>query len=58
MDNLRLKFDFNNMMNDFMGENGISEKEIENLMPKIKKAHEAMIEKRKHGKMDWRDLPV
>ena len=36
MDNLRLKFDFNNMMSDFMGENGISEKEIENLMPKIK----------------------
>lgn len=57
MDNLRLKFDFNNMMSDFMGENGISEKEIENLMPKIKKANEAMIEKRKHGKMDWRDLP-
>lgn len=57
MENLRLKFDFNNMMSDFMGEKGISEEEIEKLMPKIKKAHEAMIEKRKYGKMDWRDLP-
>lgn len=53
----KLKFDFNNMMADFIGEKGISEADIAALDEKIKKAEKSMDEKRKNGKMDWRDLP-
>ncbi len=54
---MRLKMDFNNMMTEYVGDNGISEKEIEALQEKIEKAKKAMITKRAEGKMDWRDLP-
>ncbi len=57
MENMKLKFDFNNMMTEYVGEKGISESEIAALSEKIKKAEEAMITKRANGKMDWRDLP-
>ncbi|MCI1958730.1 MAG: glucose-6-phosphate isomerase [Clostridia bacterium] len=53
----KIKFDFNNMMSEFVGENGISEADIAALSGKIEKAEKAMDEKRKCGKMDWRDLP-
>ena len=54
---MKLKFDFNNMMTKYVGEKGISEEEISTLAEKIEKAEKAMEEKRKIGKMDWRDLP-
>lgn len=54
---LKIKFDFNNMMFDMIGEKGISEKEIEDLLPQIEKAKKAMVTKRAEGKMDFRDLP-
>lgn len=57
MENMKLKFDFNNMMTKYVGEKGISEEEISALAEKIEKAEKAMEEKRKSGKMDWRDLP-
>ena len=57
MENMKLKFDFNNMMTEYVGEKGISESKIAALSEKIKKAEEAMITKRANGKMDWRDLP-
>ncbi len=57
MENMKLKFDFNNMMTKYVGEKGISEEEISALAEKIEKAEKAMEEKRKTGKMDWRDLP-
>ena len=57
MENLRLRFDFNNMMSDFIGDRGIKESDIEKLMPRIESAHRAMAEKRLSGGMDWRDLP-
>jgi len=57
MESMRLKFDFNNMMSDFIGDKGISTEEINALSQKIADAHEKMIEKRAGGKMDWRDLP-
>ena len=57
MENMKLKFDFNNMMTKYVGERGISEEEISALSEKIEKAEKAMEEKRKSGKMDWRDLP-
>lgn len=57
MGNMGIKFDFNNMMSDFIGEKGIKEDDIQELKVKIESAHKAMIEKRNSGKMDWRDLP-
>ena len=57
MENMKLKFDFNNMMTKYVGEKGISEEEISALAEKIEQAEKAMEEKRKIGKMDWRDLP-
>ncbi len=56
-DKMKLKFDFNNMMFDMVGDKGVSEKEINDLIPQIEKAKKQMIEKRASGKMDFRDLP-
>ena len=49
MENMKLKFDFNNMMTKYVGERGISEEEISALSEKIEKAEKAMEEKRKSG---------
>ncbi len=57
LENMKIKFDFNNMMFETIGDKGISEKEISDIEPLIEKAKKAMIEKRKNGKMDFRDLP-
>jgi glucose-6-phosphate isomerase len=54
---MKLKMEFNNMMTDFVGLNGISKEEISVLAKKCENANEAMAAKRKSGKMDWRDLP-
>jgi len=54
---MKIKFDFNNMMSDYVGKNGIEISDIDALKEKIEKAEAAMVEKRSNGKMDWRDLP-
>ncbi len=54
---MKIRLDFNNMMTDFVGENGISTEDIEKISDKIENAKKAMVEKRAGGKMDWRDLP-
>ncbi len=54
---MKIKFDFNNMMTDMIGEHGISEQEIIKITKQIETAKIQMIEKRKSGKMDFRDLP-
>ncbi len=56
MNNLGMKFDFNNMMSPYVAD-GVTEEEISGLLPEIEKAFKAMAEKRAGGKMDWRDLP-
>ena len=55
--NMKLRLNFNNMMAQFVGEKGIKEEEIAALAQSIEAAEQAMIEKRKNGGMDWRDLP-
>ena len=52
-----MKLDYNYMMSEFIGEHGISPAEVEALEPRLRDAHEAMVSKRKSGKMDFRDLP-
>lgn len=56
-DSMKLKVDFNNMMKDFVGNEGISIEDIKKIEEKITKAKEQMVIKRKEGKMDFRDLP-
>lgn len=52
---MRVRVDFNNMMEDMLGRKGISSAEIESLSGKLSKAADAMEENR--GSMKWRELP-
>ena len=55
--NMKILLNFNNMMEKFVGEKGITEAELAALSEKIDLAEAAMVQKRKEGGMDWRDLP-
>ncbi len=57
MKNMKIRFDYNNMMSDFIGNQGISKADIDSIKDKIENANKAMTEKRANGKMDFRDLP-
>jgi len=57
-DSKKLKLDYNNMMQEFVGSHGLSAAELEAIKPKFAPAAKAMKEKRKEGGMDWRDLPL
>jgi len=58
MDNSKkICIDYNNMMNEFVGERGIAKKELTRLEPALKAAHEAIAAKRASGGMAFRDLP-
>ena len=52
---MQIKLDYNNMMQDFVGKEGISLTQIESIKDKITTAINAMETKR--HKMAWRDLP-
>lgn len=54
---MKIRFDFNNMMSQYIGEEGINISEIETMSEVILKAHRSLQEKRKTGQIDWRDLP-
>ncbi len=56
-DSMRLIFDFNNMMSEFVGQEGFKWEDIETLKPTLERASAAMIEKREAGMMKWRELP-
>lgn len=56
-ESMKIRFDYNNMFKKYIGDDGITEEDITALDEKIKNAMTAMTEKRKTGKMDWRDLP-
>ncbi len=55
MGNEAIRLDFNNMMSEFMGDEGISEGDISQLSNQLEKAMQVMTDKRKN--MGWRDLP-
>ena len=55
MKQMKIRLDFNNMLTDFVGNDGITIAEVERLAGKIKAATQAMEQKR--GQMQWRDLP-
>ena len=52
---MKIRLDYNNMMQEFVGKTGVSKGDIDAL--NLDKAKQAMIDKRANGKMDWRDLP-
>ena len=54
-ESMRLRLDYNNMMSDMLGENGIREEEIENISEQLGQASQALAENR--GSMRWRELP-
>ena len=54
---MKIRLNFNNMMKKFVGEEGLDEADLEKLAGKIDAMEKAMVEKRKNGGMDWRDLP-
>ncbi|HZJ58192.1 MAG TPA: glucose-6-phosphate isomerase [Clostridia bacterium] len=54
---MRITFDYNHMMSEFVGQEGIEWDEIQALEADLKKASLAMIEKREAGQMKWRELP-
>ena len=54
---MKITFDYNHMMSEFVGDEGIEWSQLEALEPTLKKASLAMIEKRKAGQMRWRELP-
>lgn len=56
-DSMRITFDFNNMMSEFVGQEGFEWNQIEALGPTLKEAATTMVEKRKAGQMKWRELP-
>ncbi len=54
---MQLKFDFNNMMDAYIGEQGISEAEIAALSQKTKEAYAYFEKNRGTGWMGWSELP-
>ena len=52
-----MKLDYNNMMTKSVGEHGISQKDIDDLKPKIEAAVASMAQKHQNGGMEWRNLP-
>ena len=52
-----LKLDYNNMMYESLGAQGIAGSDIDALAPKIEAAVAAMVKKHEDGGMDWRNLP-
>ncbi len=54
---MKIRLDYNNMLTKFVGEHGLKEDDLINIKSVVEKAHKSMIDKRKNGKMDWRDLP-
>lgn len=54
---MKIRLNFNNMTEKFVGDKGIREEELAALAGKITAMEKAMVEKRANGGMDWRDLP-
>jgi len=53
----KILIDYNNMMNELVGERGLSKDELRRLEPALKAAHEAIKAKRAKGDMAFCDLP-
>ena len=54
---MQIKFDFNNMMESSIGEQGITEKEIESVLDKAQDSYAYFEKNRGNGWMGWAELP-
>ncbi len=54
---MQIKFDFNNMMDSYIGEQGITEKEIEAVQDKAQDSYAYFEQNRGTGWMGWSELP-
>ena len=53
----KIRFDFNPMMAEFVGEHGISGQEMKDMLAELKAAHETVEKNRGQGMQGWMDLP-
>ena len=53
----KLKFDYNNMMASYIGENGFTEKDLAEMNAPAKAAFNFVSENRGKGWMGWTELP-
>lgn len=56
-DKMRLRLDVNNMMDTAVGAHGITQKELDGVVPKAKEAFEYFKQNRGTGMMGWSELP-
>lgn len=54
---MKIKFDYNNMMSEHIGDHGINISEITSISDLIKNANASLKEKRASGRLEWMDLP-
>ena len=54
---MRVRVDYNNMMKEFVGEDGFSVKEIDAIKPEIASAYAKVQSNRGEGMMGWTELP-
>lgn len=54
---MRVRVDYNNMMEEFLGEEGFSVKELNSLKPAIAEAYNKVQTNRGKGMMGWTELP-
>ncbi|HRR90052.1 MAG TPA: glucose-6-phosphate isomerase, partial [Eubacteriales bacterium] len=52
-----IKFDYNNMMADLIGEKGFTREEIIEINPKAQQAFKTVLDSRGKGMMGWTELP-
>lgn len=57
MDSMRLRLDVNNMMAEFVGKNGITPKELDEVKGQAENAHKFFAQNRGKGMMGWSELP-
>lgn len=56
-ESMKIKFDYNYMMQEFIGENGLTKKEIDAVLPLAKKSFDQLNASRGTGMVGWTELP-
>lgn len=54
---MRITYDFGYMMSEYVGNDGVTEAELEGLMPRAREIHAGLAAKRKSGELPFFDLP-
>lgn len=54
---MKIRFDYNNMMKEYVGDEGISQSDLTKIRPIIQKAYDSVQNNRGKGMTQWMDLP-